>query len=47
MIIGNFIKECNNRFVCLVETDGVVTECYVSSSSKLGKYIKLENCITI
>ena len=43
MIIGKFIKECNNRFLCLVEINGVVTECYISSSSKLGKYIKLEN----
>lgn len=43
MIVGKFIEECSNRFLCLVELEGIVTECYVSSSSKLENYIDLKN----
>lgn len=42
MITGIFIEECKNRFLCLVNIDGVVEECYVSSSSKLSNYISLK-----
>ncbi len=38
-----FIKEGKHRFVCTILVDGVLTECYVSSSSKLSNYVKLEN----
>lgn len=43
MITAKFIEECSNRFLCLCEMDGEIIECYVSSSSKLEKYIKLKN----
>lgn len=42
MITGIFIEECKNRFLCLVEIEGSIEECYVSSSSKLGNYISLK-----
>lgn len=38
-----FIEEGKHRFVCTILVDGVLTECYVSSSSKLSNYVKLEN----
>lgn len=43
MITGKFIEECSNRFLCHVSISGEVTECYVSSSSKLANYINLKN----
>lgn len=43
MITGYFIEECKNRFLCLVNVDGCSVECYVPSSSKLGKLISLQN----
>ena len=42
MITGVFIEECKNRFLCLVEIEGIIEECYVSSSSKLNNYISLK-----
>lgn len=42
MITGTFIEEAKNRFLCLVEVDGELEECYVSSSSKLNNYISLQ-----
>lgn len=42
MITGIFVEECNNRFLCKVKVEGVIHECYVSSSSKLEKYIKVK-----
>ena len=44
MLTGKFIKECKNRFLCLVEINGNIEECYVSSSSKLENYIDLTGC---
>lgn len=38
-----FIKEARQRFLCTVLLENEEIECYVSSSSKLSKYIKLEN----
>jgi len=38
-----FIEEGKHRFICTILIDGVLTECYVSSSSKLSNYVKLEN----
>lgn len=43
MITGKFIEECSNRFLCHVSISGEITECYVSSSSKLENYINLKN----
>lgn len=42
MITGTFIEECKNRFLCRVEVDSTIEECYVSSSSKLSNYISLK-----
>ncbi len=42
-IEATFIEEGKYRFICTILIDGVLTECYVSSSSKLSKYVKLEN----
>lgn len=39
---GIFLEESKQRFLCTVLKDGVQTECYISSSSKLSKYICLE-----
>lgn len=44
MLTGKFIKECKNRFLCLVEINGNIEECYVSSSSRLENYIDLTGC---
>lgn len=41
MITGKFIKEKDNRFLCLVDVANKQEECYVSSSSKLQNYINL------
>lgn len=41
MIIGNFIREKNMRFLCLVDIANKREECYLSSSSKLKNYINL------
>ena len=38
-----FIKESRQRFLCTVLLENEEIECYVSSSSKLSKYINLEN----
>lgn len=43
MITGQFVEECSNRFLCHVLIEGVQTECYVSSSSRLENYITLKN----
>lgn len=41
LIRGTFVKEKANRFLCLVEINGEIQECYIPSSSKLGKHIDL------
>lgn len=43
LIEGLFVKELKNRFLCQVIINGVIEECYVPSSMKLAKYIKLKN----
>lgn len=40
---ATFIKEGKHRFICTILINGVMKECYVSSSSKLSKYIDLNN----
>lgn len=39
---ATFIEEGKNRFICTVNLDGELIECYVPSSSKLKQYINLE-----
>lgn len=39
-----FLEESKHRFMCTVLKDEVREECYVSSSSKLSKYLPLKNC---
>ena len=41
MILGIFIQEKNNRFLCDVLINGVVEECYVPSSCHLSHFIDL------
>lgn len=38
---GVFIKESKNRFLCIVNINGVPEECYVPSSSKMENYLNL------
>ena len=40
---GTFKYELKNRFLCLVNINGVDTICYIPSSSKLGNYLDLRN----
>lgn len=42
-IEATFIKEGKNRFISTILINGSLEECYVSSSSKLSKYIQIEN----
>lgn len=39
---ATFIEEGKNRFICIVNLEGKLIECYVPSSSKLKQYINLE-----
>lgn len=41
MITGKFVREKENRFLCLVDISNKQEECYVSNSSKLKNYINL------
>lgn len=43
MLEGKFIQECKNRFICIVAIDEQRVECYVSSSSRLENFVKLNN----
>lgn len=38
---GIFIKECSNRFLCIVKIRNIEETCYMSSSSKLSHFIQL------
>ncbi len=40
---GTFLAEGKTRFLCSVLMDGVKHECYVPSSAKLSKYMKLDS----
>lgn len=40
-IVGKFIKEEKNRFLCTVEVDGKAEECYIPSSCRLENFLKL------
>lgn len=41
--MGIFIEESLNRFICLVNVEGEVIECYVQSSCRLDNFIDLKN----
>ena len=42
IIIGTFIKELKNRFLCEVNINGKSTVCYVPSSCHLSNFLKLK-----
>lgn len=42
LIVGTFIKEEKNRFLCLVEVSGIVTVCYIPSSCRLSNFLHLD-----
>ncbi len=41
LVYGKFIRELKNRFLCEVEIDGTIQECYVPSSCHLSNFLKL------
>ena len=41
-VSGVFIRELKNRFLCEVEIEGKVEECYVPSSCHLSNFLQLE-----
>ncbi len=41
-VIGTFIKELKNRFLCEVQIDGEDVVCYVPSSCHLSNFLRLE-----
>lgn len=41
-ILGKFIAECKNRFLCTVEIDGAKERCYIASSCRLDNFIDLK-----
>lgn len=42
LIVGTFIKEEKNRFLCLVEVSGIETVCYIPSSCRLSNFLNLD-----
>lgn len=40
---GKFKEECRNRFLCKIEVDKKIEECYLSSSCKLAHFIDLND----
>lgn len=40
-VIGRFVQEEKNRFICTVNVRGEIIECYIPSSCKLGNFLKL------
>lgn len=40
-IVGTFIREEKNRFLCTVEVDGKEEECYIPSSCRLENFLEL------
>jgi len=41
LVVGTFIKEEKNRFLCLVEVAGIETVCYIPSSCRLSNFMNL------
>ncbi len=46
-IQGIFKKEIKNRFLCLVNVDGVDVVCYIPSSCRLSNFLDLSNRIVL
>lgn len=42
LIVGTFIKEEKNRFLCLVEVSGTETVCYIPASCRLSNFLQLD-----
>lgn len=40
-VVGKFIREEKNRFLCTVEVEGKKEECYIPSSCRLENFLKL------
>lgn len=40
-VIGTFVREEKNRFLCTVSVEGVDEECYIPSSCRLGNFLEL------
>ncbi len=40
-IVGTFVREEKNRFLCTVTVDGVNEECYIPSSCRLENFLEL------
>lgn len=41
--LGIFKEECRNRFLCKIQIEEDIEECYLSSSCKLGHFIDLKD----
>lgn len=41
-VVGQFVRELKNRFLCEVVINGRVEECYIPSSCHLGNFLQLE-----
>ena len=42
LVNARFLRESKNRFLCEVEIDGSLVECYVPSSCRLDNFLELE-----
>lgn len=40
-IVGTFVREEKNRFLCTVNVDGIDEECYIPSSCRLENFLEL------
>lgn len=40
-IVGTFVREEKNRFLCTVNVEGIDEECYIPSSCRLGNFLEL------
>lgn len=40
-IVGTFVREEKNRFLCIVDINGLVEECYIPSSCRLENFLEL------
>lgn len=40
-VIGTFVREEKNRFICTVNIDGIDEECYIPSSCRLENFLEL------
>ena len=40
-VIGTFVREEKNRFLCTVNVEGTEEECYIPSSCRLENFLKL------